>query len=134
MQCPCVGKLAQLEPLLVRQALPALAMAEAPHSAEELEAEEQPGSSATSSGDSADPLSEYFVRHKVRLPWDVAGQSWRHGGARPLVAPPAEAGLLATVPTPTRLLLCFMLQLTKLDTLAGLAVKYNVTVGAGACW
>ncbi|KAL4451894.1 hypothetical protein ABPG75_007556 [Micractinium tetrahymenae] len=54
-----------------------------PSAPEELEAtEEQPGSSATSSGDSSDPLSEYFVRHK----------------------------------------------LTKLDTLAGLAVKYNVTV------
>lgn len=33
---------------------------------------------------------------------------------------------------PTCVLLRYWLQLTKLDTLAGLAVKYNVTVGLGA--
>lgn len=76
------GKLAQVRPLLVRQALPALAMAEPRPGAEELEAEEQPGSSATSSGDSADPLSEYFVRHKVRLTGTRHGQLSRRDTKR----------------------------------------------------
>ena len=75
-------------------------------------------SAASSSGgeDSTDlpePLSEYFLRHKV-------------GGAAAAAASERRPALLARSPVASPLVP--FLQLTKLDTLAGLAVRYNVTV------
>jgi hypothetical protein len=77
----------------------------------------EPCSAASSSGEestsTADPLADYFIRHK----------------ARPVTATtnlPIFSLLPFLIPA------CFLapqhLQLTKLDTLAGLAVRYNVTV------
>lgn len=92
------------------------------------EVEDQPASAATSSGEesnesTSDPLADYFVRHKAR-PGLAAG---RLVAAPP--APPAPPGARRPRPARSRFLqLTPLPQVTKHDTLEGLAVKYNVTV------
>ncbi len=87
------------------------------------EAQEQPASCSSSGGESTstqgERLDDYFVRHKV-------GAFLRPRPCAAAAAARQYCRLIHHRCCPSRLLL----QLSKHDTLAGLAVKYNVTVSA----